>query len=141
VKALAHNSIRRFLALVVGLGLVVASLVATAPPAEAEVRYVLGGLDFGRYCHQTYSVPLIAQYGTDQLFRGDVYSWRCVVHQWNGRVSGIWLGWALVGIHEIDVHAACRSQYRRNDAVAAFRTVGDPYSWYCYVPVPYYHTA
>jgi hypothetical protein len=141
VKTLVRNSIRRFLPLVVGLGLVVASLVATAPPANAETRLVLGGLEFGGYCHQTYSVPLIAQYGTDELFGRDVYSWRCVVHQWNGRVSGIWLGWALVGIHEIDVHAACRSQFRRSDAVAAFRSVGDPYSWYCYVTVPYANTA
>lgn len=44
MKTLVHNSIRRFLPLVVGLGLVVASLVATAPPADAEVRRVLADL-------------------------------------------------------------------------------------------------
>lgn len=141
MKTLAHNGIRRFLPLVIGLGLVAATLVATAPPANAEVRRVLGGLDLEGYCHRTYSVPLVARYGNDALFGRDVYSWRCVVHEWNGQVSGIWLGWALVGIHPIDVHAACRSQYGRNDAVAAFHAVHDPYSWHCYVLEPYAYTA
>jgi hypothetical protein len=113
------------------------SLVVLSTPASAEVRRTVGGVDFASYCHKKYSRSISATYGKAELFSRDVRGWRCVVHQWNGSVSGIPLGWALVGIYDIDVDAACRQQYGRQSARASFRGSGDPYSWYCWYPVSY----
>jgi len=113
-------------ALLVSTVLAVGLVFVTASPASART---LGGINFDAYCNHTYSVPSEGLVGDDLLIGRNVKSWRCVTNAWWGEP----FGWVTIAVNEINPNAACRWQYRRSDAKAAYRNYSDPYSWYCYV--------
>lgn len=89
--------------------LVGASVIATSAPAQAIT--VLGGLDLSRYCQSIgYSGAVLVSY--------DAFGFRC------------YDGPTQVGI---DMAAACAFQYNNPAAIATYRDVHSPWSWYCFL--------
>lgn len=86
-----------------------ASVLATNTPAQAIT--VLGGLDLVRYCQSI-------GYDTAVLISYDAFGFRCAD------------GPTQVGIN---MAAACAFQYNNPAAIATYRDVRDPWSWYCFL--------
>jgi hypothetical protein len=92
-----------------GAALMGASVLATSVPAQAIT--VLGGLDLGRYCQSIgYSGVTLVSY--------DAFGFRCFA------------GPIQTGIN---MASACAFQYNNSAAIATYRNVHDPWSWYCFL--------
>ena len=89
--------------------LVSGSVLATSAPAQAIT--VLGGLNLARYCQSIgYSGVALVSY--------DAFGFRCF--DWPTQVG-------------INMAAACAFQYNNPAAIATYRNVHDPWSWYCFL--------
>jgi hypothetical protein len=103
------------------IGLIVAvvftvggTVTATTVPASAGALTVLGGIDMSHACweqHSTSAVSLVDD-GSVPVFR-----WKC----------------GQVFYESVDMTRACRVQYQRTDAWAAWTDQYNPYSWKCYI--------
>lgn len=81
-------------------------------PRPPEVS--LGRLDFLEYCRDTYGAGFTAA-----LVAADAFGWRCA-----GLRNGVW------GLDEIDVAAACRSQFGERSRAHTWDP-DIPDSWEC----------